>query len=135
MWLTLTGTGIGWWGDVKYGILPPCYVFSVKTFQYLYNYSLYKNCNFKPHCSFMTGGSERTCLLNDEDEQMLTRGAVWRRTGDLGRIDSKGNIFCLGRLDRQIKRHGKRLDLDTLEKVGFIRNVRENGVDSNRTCF
>ena len=37
----------------------------------MYNYSLCKNCNFKPYCSLMTGGSERTCLLNDEDEQML----------------------------------------------------------------
>ena len=71
------------------------------------------------------GGSERTCLLNDEDEQVLTSSAVWRCTGDLGRVDSKGNIFCLGRVDRQIKRHGKRLDLDTLEKVGFVKKVRK----------
>ena len=68
-----------------------------------------------------TGGSERTCLLNDEDEEVLSSGAVWRRSGDVGRVDGEGNVFCLGRDDRQIKRHGKRLDLDTLEKVGFIR--------------
>ncbi|KAK7097520.1 hypothetical protein V1264_004483 [Littorina saxatilis] len=65
----------------------------------------------------LIGGAERTCLLNNEDEDLLKRGNVWRRTGDLGKVESDANIFCLGREDRQIKRNGKRLDLDTLEKV------------------
>ncbi|XP_076467763.1 beta-alanine-activating enzyme-like [Babylonia areolata] len=65
----------------------------------------------------LIGGSERTCLLNEEEEEVLRGGCIWRRTGDLGSILSDGTIFCLGREDRQIKRHGKRLDLETLEKV------------------
>ena len=64
-----------------------------------------------------TGGDSRKCLVNDENQQLLEGGEVWRNTGDLARVDDEGNIFCLGRLDRQIKRFGKRLDLDTLEKV------------------
>ncbi|KAK7495282.1 hypothetical protein BaRGS_00013464 [Batillaria attramentaria] len=63
------------------------------------------------------GGSERVCLLDDETEDILTGDVVWRPTGDLGRVDESGRIFCLGRNDRQIKRNGKRLNLSTLQQV------------------
>lgn len=37
------------------------------------------------------------------------------RTGDLGRFDEAGNLEIVGRLNRFIKLHGKRVDLDHLE--------------------
>lgn len=37
------------------------------------------------------------------------------RTGDLGRRTSSGELVCLGRQDRQIKLHGRRIDLTEIE--------------------
>ena len=38
------------------------------------------------------------------------------RTGDLGRFDALGNLEILGRLNRFVKLHGKRVDLDHLQR-------------------
>ena len=38
------------------------------------------------------------------------------RTGDLGRFDAAGNLEIVGRLNRFVKLHGKRIDLDHLER-------------------
>ncbi len=38
------------------------------------------------------------------------------RTGDLGRFDASGNLEIVGRLNRFVKLHGKRIDLDHLER-------------------
>jgi acyl-coenzyme A synthetase/AMP-(fatty) acid ligase len=37
------------------------------------------------------------------------------RTGDLGRLLEDGQIDCLGRLDRQVKVHGARVELGDVE--------------------
>jgi D-alanine--poly(phosphoribitol) ligase subunit 1 len=39
------------------------------------------------------------------------------RTGDLGRIDDKGSLTLLGRIDRQVKWLGNRIELDEIERV------------------
>ncbi|MCH7400137.1 amino acid adenylation domain-containing protein [Belliella sp. DSM 107340] len=36
------------------------------------------------------------------------------RTGDLGRYDSKGELFCHGRIDQQVKFRGFRIELDEI---------------------
>ena len=38
-------------------------------------------------------------------------------TGDLGRIDAKGLVNCLGRIDRQVKVQGYRIELSEIEVV------------------
>jgi len=44
-------------------------------------------------------------------------GAVLHRTGDLVRLDDEGVLHFLGRLDRQIKTRGYRVELDEVESV------------------
>ena len=39
------------------------------------------------------------------------------KTGDLGRVDNNGNIQFLGRIDRQFKVRGYRVELDAIEKL------------------
>ncbi|MGH0003881.1 AMP-binding protein [Pseudovibrio ascidiaceicola] len=39
------------------------------------------------------------------------------RTGDLGRLNEKGDLTILGRTDRQIKLHGNRIELDEIERA------------------
>jgi amino acid adenylation domain-containing protein len=42
-------------------------------------------------------------------------GARMYRTGDLGRLADDGELECLGRLDRQVKVHGARVELGEVE--------------------
>jgi amino acid adenylation domain-containing protein len=44
-------------------------------------------------------------------------GAKLYRTGDLGKFDSKGDIFCLGRIDHQVKIRGYRIELEEIEYI------------------
>ena len=39
------------------------------------------------------------------------------RSGDLGRIDTDGNVVCLGRIDTQVKIRGYRIELTEIESV------------------
>ena len=55
------------------------------------------------------------CLLEGEHELAL---GVARLTGDWGYRDSHGRVFFLGRKDRQVKRLGHRINLDTVQQVG-----------------
>ncbi|KAM7012744.1 beta-alanine-activating enzyme [Tautogolabrus adspersus] len=59
------------------------------------------------------GGEDRVCLLDDEEE--VVRGTM-RATGDWVNIRDK-QLFYLGRRDRLIKRHGKRVNLDNLQQL------------------
>lgn len=44
-------------------------------------------------------------------------GAKVYRTGDLGRFDTKGDIFCLGRTDHQVKIRGYRIEVEEIEYI------------------
>lgn len=62
---------------------------------------------------FGKGGEDRVCLLDDEDT--VVPGTM-RASGDWVSIrDSQ--LYYLGRRDRTIKRHGKRMNLDSVQHV------------------
>jgi thioesterase domain-containing protein len=42
-------------------------------------------------------------------------GSKIYRTGDLGKINTKGEIYCLGRIDHQVKVRGYRIELEEIE--------------------
>ena len=54
------------------------------------------------------------CWLEGEAE--LVSGCM-RPSGDVGYIDGSGRLYCVGRTDRQIKRSGHRINLDSIQKV------------------
>ena len=54
------------------------------------------------------------CLLDDE---RCPAPSLMRCTGDRGRVSEGGQVYFAGRLDRQIKRKGHRLNLDYIEQV------------------
>ena len=66
---------------------------------------------------FAVGGQERICLINDESE--LVPG-IFRSTGDLVRREQNRDVLYLGRIDEQIKKNGKRMNLVELEMVYII---------------
>lgn len=59
------------------------------------------------------GGKERICLLDNEASVSST---TMRETGDWVTVKD-GNILFLGRKDNQIKRHGKRLNIEYVQQV------------------
>ncbi|XP_063845196.1 beta-alanine-activating enzyme-like [Scylla paramamosain] len=64
------------------------------------------------------GGEQRVCLVDDGsgigmEDQTLTH---LKATGDLGLV-KEGHIYCLGRLDDQIKRNGQKISLREIESV------------------
>ncbi|NXK31855.1 ACSF4 enzyme, partial [Piprites chloris] len=59
------------------------------------------------------GGEERICYLDDEITVPL---GTMRETGDFVRVQN-GNLFFLGRKDNQIKRHGKRFNIECLQQA------------------
>jgi amino acid adenylation domain-containing protein len=50
------------------------------------------------------------------------------RTGDLGRFLLDGNVECLGRIDRQVKVRGNRIELEEIENA--LLNYRHEGAGS-----
>lgn len=62
---------------------------------------------------FGAGGEERVCLLDDEES--VVPGTM-RATGDWVEVKD-AHLRYLGRRDRLIKRHGKRVNLDNLQQV------------------
>ncbi|XP_062348793.1 beta-alanine-activating enzyme isoform X3 [Cinclus cinclus] len=59
------------------------------------------------------GGEERICFLDDEITVPL---GTMRETGDFVRVKS-AELYFLGRKDNQIKRHGKRFNIEYLQQV------------------
>ncbi|GFS17700.1 acyl-CoA synthetase family member 4 [Elysia marginata] len=64
------------------------------------------------------GSSTRVCIIDDEQVKKSAHShVVWRQTGDVGTLGADTNIYCLGRVDDQVKRLGKRLNLAAVELV------------------
>ncbi|NWI56383.1 ACSF4 enzyme, partial [Calyptomena viridis] len=59
------------------------------------------------------GGEERICFLDDEITVPL---GTMRATGDFVRVQN-AKLFFLGRKDNQIKRHGKRFNIEHLQQA------------------
>ncbi|NXN98276.1 ACSF4 enzyme, partial [Rhinopomastus cyanomelas] len=59
------------------------------------------------------GGEERVCFLDDE---VTVPPGTMRATGDFVRVQD-AQFFFLGRKDNQIKRHGKRLNVECLQQA------------------
>ncbi|XP_056187959.1 beta-alanine-activating enzyme isoform X2 [Falco biarmicus] len=59
------------------------------------------------------GGEERVCFLDDEITVPL---GTMRETGDFVRVQN-AKLFFLGRKDNQIKRHGKRFNIEYLQQA------------------
>ncbi|XP_054458423.1 beta-alanine-activating enzyme [Anoplopoma fimbria] len=59
------------------------------------------------------GGEDRVCLLDDEEEVVA---GTMRATGDRVEVKDK-QMFYLGRRDRTVKRHGKRVNLDSVQQL------------------
>ncbi|XP_072920714.1 beta-alanine-activating enzyme isoform X1 [Hemitrygon akajei] len=59
------------------------------------------------------GGEERVCFLNDE---ITLLSGIKRATGDWV-VVKDGQMYYLGRKDNQIKRHGKRVNLESIQQV------------------
>ncbi|XP_059196881.1 beta-alanine-activating enzyme isoform X2 [Centropristis striata] len=59
------------------------------------------------------GGEDRVCLLDDEETAVP---GTMRATGDWVNVKDM-QLFYLGRRDRLIKRHGKRVNLDSLQNL------------------
>ncbi|XP_067843232.1 beta-alanine-activating enzyme isoform X2 [Heptranchias perlo] len=59
------------------------------------------------------GGKERVCFLDDE---ITVHPGTMRATGDWV-IVKDGHMYYLGRQDNQIKRHGKRVNLESVQQV------------------
>ena len=63
------------------------------------------------YCNCTAGGPDRVCLLGDETSHTAE---TKRKTGDWAYVKNHCVWFC-GRRDRQIKRMGKRINLDWIE--------------------
>ncbi|OXB83856.1 UNVERIFIED_CONTAM: hypothetical protein H355_003068 [Colinus virginianus] len=59
------------------------------------------------------GGEERICFLDDE---IIVPQGTMRETGDFVRVQN-AEMFFLGRKDNQIKRHGKRFNIESLQQA------------------
>eukprot|EP00071_Canis_lupus_P009781 XP_005628280.1 acyl-CoA synthetase family member 4 isoform X2 [Canis lupus familiaris] len=72
------------------------------------------------HGQVFLGGRNRVCFLDDE---MTVPLGTMRATGDLVMVKD-GEMFFLGRKDSQIKRHGKRLNIELVQQS--ILNLSED---------
>ncbi|XP_064636646.1 beta-alanine-activating enzyme-like [Lineus longissimus] len=74
------------------------------------------------------GGSKRVCLLDDEARVVEK---TFRSSGDIVRRDKAGKMIFVGRKDNQVKRHGKRINLNDIEKAA----VRCTGISHAVSMF
>lgn len=61
---------------------------------------------------YVSGGEKRVCFIDDEQV-----GLCLRATGDWVKLTGDGQLYFLGRIDDQVKRNGKRMNLTAIEKV------------------
>lgn len=66
------------------------------------------------HNVLIEGGKHRICYINDENS---VSEKTMRSTGDYVRKDEIGNLWYIGRDDYQIKRQGKRINLQSIREV------------------
>ena len=60
------------------------------------------------------GGQYRVCLIGSETTHP---SASMRCSGDYASVNNEEGVVCTGRGDRQIKRQGHRINLDTIQQV------------------
>ena len=64
------------------------------------------------------GGTSRQCIIGSDEEECYNMTVTrWRDTGDYGKVTKDGLIYYIGREDTQIKRQGKRLNLEEINQV------------------
>ncbi|XP_068223088.1 beta-alanine-activating enzyme [Palaemon carinicauda] len=66
------------------------------------------DCDFSKTTKFLKN-------IHTHKEDTKQKPLIMRSTGDRG-ISKKGKIYCLGRNDRQVKRHGKKVSLSEIER-------------------
>ena len=72
---------------------------------------------------------EKTDAVFLSDPRPGKKGKRIYRTGDLGRVDSDGLFYCLGRVDSQIKSRGYRIELGEIEAaLNTIKGIKECAV-------
>ncbi|XP_066960096.1 beta-alanine-activating enzyme isoform X2 [Macrobrachium rosenbergii] len=76
-------------------------------------------------CDFSKAAKSLNKICVDEGTEK--KPLIMRNTGDRG-IMNKGKIFCLGRKDRQVKRHGKKISLSEIERqcesLSYVENCQ-----------
>ncbi|WDE09240.1 AMP-binding protein [Thalassomonas viridans] len=65
----------------------------------------------------LSSGYHNDARLTAQKYRALGTQTASYHTGDLGRIDSKGNLHLLGRNDRQVSVNGFRVELGEIEKI------------------
>ena len=63
--------------------------------------------------------------LKNQNSFFYNRGILWYRTGDVGRLNSNGNLQWLGRTDHQLKINGKIFNIETIEQDLFQLGAKE----------
>ncbi len=82
----------------------------------------------------ITGPQVTSGYLNDQEKTNQSfvyldgdQSLKWYRTGDLAFINKDGDVECLGRIDKQIKLAGKRVEMGEIEycllKTGLIKDL------------
>ena len=82
---------------------------------------------------YISGDGVGKGYLNRDDltqeryiENPFIENSIMYKTGDLCKFDSNGEIYCLGRLDNQVKIRGLRIELDEIEtKILEFPNIKK----------
>ncbi len=92
---------------------------------YLFNDNKYLSVNNTSECGeiyietmYATYGYLDNEKLNSE-KFIINEKSIIYKTGDLGQYDYDGNLVFRGRLDRQVKINGIRVELDEIENIGL----------------
>ena len=101
-----------WWDHENAQANKPCFKIQSCTCMSLFiRLELNQSNMMLCYCNCVAGGPDRVCLLGDETSHTTE---TKRKTGDWAYVKNHCVWFC-GRRDRQIKRIGKRINLDWIE--------------------